>query len=184
MLLLFSFAEPGDFPFIIRGVVLAGFPGPVKTSRAFLSNKSYNNARLLLLLLFFNRNNAILIFSCETGGKHKDSIHRLSLASPLHFVFLDQILYTAVLQMCCLQGTQLPVTPAGCFQVSCISTNTNASLTPLPWLKEQTCTIADPWSPGTVLIPNRDADTQPCHPLQGSPSASGGSCCLSSVSKS
>lgn len=53
---------------------------------------------------------------------------------------------------------------------------------PLPWIKEQTCTMADPWSLRTVLIPNRDGGTQPCHPLQGSPCASGDSCCLLSVS--
>lgn len=44
------FAKAGDFPFIIRGVVLAGFPGPVKISRAVLSHKSDNNARLFFLI--------------------------------------------------------------------------------------------------------------------------------------
>lgn len=109
--------------------MLAGFPGPVKTNRAFLSYKSDNNTRLLLLFVFLNRNSAIFIFSCETGGKHNDSVLHLSPASPLHFVFLHQILYTAVLQMCCLHGTQLPVTLAGCSQVLCIGASPNASLT-------------------------------------------------------
>lgn len=159
------FAKAGDFPFIIRGVVLAGFPGPVKIRRAVLSHKSDNNARLF----FFNRNTAIFIFSCETGGKHKDSVHRLSPASPLHSVSPLGPLYSSPPNVFLLLFAWhwAPCYPSWTFpgfmyQYKC-------QPHPLPWIKEQTCTRADPRSPGTVLIPNRGGSTRPCHPLQGNP---------------
>lgn len=113
---------------------------------------------------FFNRNSAIFIFSCETGGKHKDSVHRLSPASPLHSVsplgppnvFL--LLFAWHWAPCYPSWTF----PDFMYQYKC-------QPHPLPWIKEQTCTRADPRSPGTVLIPNRGGSTRTCHPLQGNP---------------